>query len=417
MNKKTSLISAFLILGIAFIGAVLAFKLRPVAEKTQPVIPTPVLEVLTVRSEAVSVVLYTQGTLRAREESILSAEVSGRILEVSPHFETGGTFHKGDLLLRIDDADYRAALAQAKAQVAQAELAYAQELAAADQALRDWEKLGRGEASPLTLRKPQLERAKAQRDSAHAAVDKAQRDIERTRLYAPYMGRILEKWVSLNDLIATPATRLAHIYATDTFEIDLNLSASDYAQLMTSLGNLTAAELSKVEVKLTARWGTHLHTWDATLDRFGASIDPRNRLYTVTARIESARDDQPSEPRLQPGLFLEAEIHTPARMGIVEIPRAALLDNETVLIVDTENKLHRRTVEVIHANPKTALIEEGLQTGERVVLTAMEFIVEGMQVEPLETTANSSDASSVRPASIRAGEQQFGQPHTLDSTL
>ena len=153
--------------------------------------PRPTVRVRSVSPRSLRVNVHTQGTVHPRMQSDVSAEVSGRIIEVSDAFVRGGFFEEGDLLLKIDSRDYQLALAQSRLEVQSAMRRLEEERADARVARAEWDELGQGEPSPLTLRIPQLEEVEAALAAAQAALERAERDLERTSVFAPYSGRML----------------------------------------------------------------------------------------------------------------------------------------------------------------------------------------------------------------------------------
>ncbi|HEX2746493.1 MAG TPA: hypothetical protein VHM91_00730, partial [Verrucomicrobiales bacterium] len=106
--------------------------------------PVPDVELITAKVENVAVVIESQGIVQAVTETRAAAEVPGRIEWVSPSWDAGGTFVKGEELLRIDSADYKAALANAESVAAEAALQVRMEEERGAQAKRDWAKLATG---------------------------------------------------------------------------------------------------------------------------------------------------------------------------------------------------------------------------------------------------------------------------------
>ena len=214
-------------LGVASAVAFTMWKLRPEQEKKEPQDILPTVETLQVYPEDLVVKVETQGTVEARTETVLTAEVSGLVEWVSPDFVAGGFFEKGEVLLKIDALEYESRLAEARSRLAQAELVYAQERALAEQAARDWEDLGRGEPTDLVLRKPQLAKAKADREAAEAALRIAERNVRFTEVRAPYAGRVRRKRVDVGQSITARASQLAEIYSVEVAELRLPLSAKE----------------------------------------------------------------------------------------------------------------------------------------------------------------------------------------------
>ncbi|NCG09063.1 MAG: hypothetical protein GWO81_05785 [Verrucomicrobia bacterium] len=215
MKKIPIPLPVFILVGAAVITAFLLF-FQPQPEKSDAPRPLANIEVLTVHPENIQLSVTSQGTALPLTESDLAIEVSGRVIAVADNFRPGGYFEKGDILLEIDPLDYRAALAARVAELAQAKLALAQEKALSDQAKVDWESIGKGKPSPLTLRLPQLEYAQAAVASASAAHESAKADLQRTKVRAPYNGRVLEKNIDLGQLTdPNPAKPAARIYASE----------------------------------------------------------------------------------------------------------------------------------------------------------------------------------------------------------
>jgi multidrug resistance efflux pump len=137
------------------------------------------------------VVLETQGTIRAHHSTTITSLVPGTIHKVHPNFEDGAFFNKGDVLAELDPADLQAALTAAESRLARAEAALAQEEARAKQAKLNWEDIGYDEEpSPLVLRIPQLKEANAVITSARADLDQAKRNLNRSKIRAPFDGRV-----------------------------------------------------------------------------------------------------------------------------------------------------------------------------------------------------------------------------------
>lgn len=396
---------------IVFLGAVAAWvavALRPEPKKKEPEVAIPVLETIKVEPRTVHLELSSQGTVEARTETVLSAEVAGRILEVARCFEDGGSFCKGDVLLKMDAADYKAALAQAQAQFESACLALAQEKATVAQAAQDWERLGQGEPTELTLRKPQLAFARATVQSAQAQVEKAERDLERTQLVAPYDGRVVETLVDLGQYVGGRGEPLVRVYATEAFEVRLPLEEGDYALL--ALSDQGEVSEGSPVVRLSARIGDAWQHWQGHVVRSEAMVNERSRLRYVVARVE-----QPPEGwgALVPGMFLQARIEAQPVENAFAVPREALVDRETVLRVDDENRLHRQRVSVLFADAERAVIDWGLSEGDRLVVTPMEYVVEGMLVEP-ETMERSATPHLKEATDGMDGEAYFGRDQQME---
>lgn len=345
------------------------YLLRPEPKEIAPERPATKVEVMTVQPQNLRLSVDSQGTVLPKIESELAVEVSGRIIEMSPDFRAGGRFKKGDVLFRIDPADYEAALAARKAELATAELGLAQEQALAEQAAADWQALGEGEASDLTLRKPQLAQAKAQIESAKAALRQAERDLRRTEITAPYDGLVLSKSVDLGQyLMANPASPVARIYATDVAEVRLPLAQNEANYLIDP-------EKQASPVRLHADSPSGPREWTARFVRFEATVDPSSRLIYAVAEIE-----KPFEQGLRRGMFVQGEIEGRELEDVYVLPRYALRGSESVYLVTEEKTLVTRAVEILKTDADQAILSGGLEPGDQVATSPIAYFVEKMPV-------------------------------------
>ncbi|HKK17133.1 MAG TPA: efflux RND transporter periplasmic adaptor subunit, partial [Opitutales bacterium] len=339
-------------------------------EEVAPERPATKVEVMTMQAETVRLSVDSQGTVLPKIESELAVEVAGRIIEMSPDFRAGGRFQKGDVLFRIDPADYEAAVAAAAADLATAELNLAQEEALAEQATADWAALGEGEASDLTLRKPQLGQARARVESATATLRRAKRDLDRTEIRAPYDGLVLSKSVDLGQYVmANPANPVARIYATDTAEVRLPLPQDELDFLIDPAERESAVTLHTDRAEGRRQWS-------ARLVRFEATVDPTSRLIYAVAEI-----DTPFEKGLRRGMFVEAEIQGRQLESVFVLPRYALRGSESVYLVTPENTLVTRPVDIVKTDAEQAILSGGVEAGDQVATSPVAYFVENMPVE------------------------------------
>jgi RND family efflux transporter MFP subunit len=355
MKKWQKVTYPLVVIAIAARGAGAMFLARKEPETRIPEPPVPLVRVMPVALQDLQLSVKSQGTVSPRTESTLVTEVAGRVIGVHPSFVAGGFFEEGDLLLEVDPHDYQQALIQARSAVAQADLRLAQEQAEAEVAREEWEDLGGGEASALTLRVPQVAQAEAALASARAAVVKAERDLERTRIRAPYAGRVREKNVGRGQYV-TPGTPLAKI---------------------------SESRRTGPEVILRSEFAGRTFEWRGRLVRTEGEIDPRSRMVHAVARVKDpyGRGEDPDRPPLAAGMYVEAEIIGRAVDGVAVIPRTALRGDGRVLIVDENDLLQFRKVEVLRTSDDQAVIGSGLHDGDRLCLSNLVAVTAGMRVK------------------------------------
>ena len=301
------LVLALLIVGI---GVMILFIVNKVkAKQEEPMAIVPTVKVMELIPHGHNVEISTQGVVESRREVMLASEVGGRVIRISPQLMEGGRVNKGDLLVEIDPADYRAKVAMSKAALADARLALEVEKAKAVQAKRDWDKLGRGEASDLVLRKPQIESAEARIDSAIAEVERSERDLERTKVLAPFDGRVRMEEVE-EGAVVMPGSRLAEIYSDQELEVRLPFSLRDF-------GYLSGADTP--EFMLTAMIGGELKSWPAKPPKRSPSAPTRASSQRFVRKSISSPPSRPCSPGA--GLEKWSRINSARRKVWSLIPR------------------------------------------------------------------------------------------------
>jgi len=378
MTKKVLLPILILILGV--VGAAGLFASRDTVETRPPEVPPPLVRVSTVNPNQIQLKVLTQGTVTPRTESTLIAQVAGQIISVSPAFASGGFFEKGDLLLSIDPRDYEVAVAQAKVQVAQAELMISREQEESAIALEEWERMGKGQPSDLVLRKPQIAEAQAALEAATGALTRAQLNLERTSIRAPYAGRVRSKSADTGQYVG-PGTPIGRIYAVDYAEVRLPIPDQDLAYLDLGFGFRGQSPTTKgPKVILQANFAGQTHLWEGQIVRIEGEIDARSRMINLVARIDNPYGlSENNRPPLAVGMYVQAEIMGKIVDNVYSIPRSALRPNKQILVV-TDNRLYYRDIDILRADASEAIISRGLNPNDQICLSPLDTVVDGMRV-------------------------------------
>ncbi len=404
MSGESRTLKVVLPVALVSLAAVLAagmVALKPDVETRVAAPKPPLVRVAEVTLADVLLTVRSQGTVRPRTESQLVPEVSGRVIHVSPSFAEGAFFEKGQVLFKVDPHDSRQAVVSARGEVARTRLQLAREEAEAEAAREEWSDLGRGEAATaLTLREPQLEDARAAVASAEANLTTAERNLERTQIRAPYSGRVRRKSVDVGQFVTIGAP-VATIYAVDYAEARLPLPDDELAfvELPLHYRGETARQKGP-RVTLKADFAGRTFEWTGEIVRTEGEIDPGSRMVNAVVEIKDpyGRGDDPNRPPLAVGLYVEAEIEGITAKAVAVLPRSALRGRGQVLVVTPEDRLEFRDVDLLRTTREEIYVRGGLKAGERVCLSPLEAVTDGMQVRT-STSGSEADGTAEGDAS------------------
>jgi RND family efflux transporter MFP subunit len=369
----------------------------------------PLVRVIEVQPERVRYAVRAHGTVVPRTESDLVPQVSGEVEWVSPNFVSGGFFEEGEPLVRLERSDARLEVASASAAVASAR----SEFERADTELRRQRVLReQGVASQARIDDAENGQrvAEARLREARARLDRARRDLERTELRAPFPGRVRSERVDVGQFVSRGQS-IATLYAVDFAEVRLPVPDRELQFLALDLDHRGGGGAGDgPEVRLHAEFAGRDRTWSGRIVRTEGEIDGKSRMVNLVARVEDPYGVHAAEPRspLAVGLFVEAEILGREVEGVFVLPRAALRPAsdeapDRVLVVDAESRLRVRPVEVLRTEREQVLIGAGLAEGERIAVTPLQAVVDGMAArvagagaedEAPETTASVGENAS-----------------------
>ena len=364
------------------IGGLIAMSaLKPQPEEKEDVVKAiPVLTDVAVQDD-VTLTVNVQGEVQPRTEINLVPQVSGLITYMSPKFIEGGRFRKGDLLVRIEPAEFQLRVTQARANVAQAKTVIAREESESVLARQDWEDLGRnGAPTPLTLREPQMAEAEAQLASAKARLAEAELQLARTSLYAPFEGRVTMRHVDQGEFV-TAGTRLGEIYSVDVMDVRLPMTNADLRRAGLTLGYEATNSDAGIPVTLSADVAGTFSEWKGRIVRTDSRFDTNTRVLFAYAEVRDpfgagASDGTP----LAPGIFVKAAIDGQKLDNVIVIPRSALRGEDKVYLADGDT-LSIKTVSVVSSDRQKAIIQTGLTLGDAVITSPIRGVADGMKIQ------------------------------------
>jgi len=374
---KTIITIAILI--VTAFGAVQLVWTRPVPPQITPAQISTTIRAIEVKKQSLQMEVRSQGTVLPQIQSELIPEVSGRVKWISASLAAGGFFNKGDTLVTLDDTDHRAQvhLSRARLERSAAEFEHANfELKRMQTLVRD--RLTSQSSLETSLRSQRI--ARAAKTEARISLEQAQRDLARTQLKAPYTGFVRTKRIDVGQYVQKGMT-VASIYDNQSVEVRLPVMDSQLAYLDLPMGHRGELSPKKApEVILSTSYAGQQYQWKGTVARTESEIDSKSRMTTVVARVKNQPDSD--QPPLQIGLFVSAIIKGRDINNVFSLPRAAIRNQNQVLVVDENNQLRFRKVDVLRFERDNIIISSGLNEGDKVNISPIQSVTDGMLVTP-----------------------------------
>lgn len=380
MAKLIRLFIPLIVLAVGYLGYRTLAQKEPKAAVQRPPRMVTEVEASVLSRTDYRVILRSQGVVQPHNQTSLTPRVNGRVIKISPNFESGSFFSEGDVLLELDSSDFLAACTAAEARLARAEAALIQEEARAKQALLDWNDLGYTDPpTDLVLRKPQLKEARANVKAATAELSDAQRNLERTKVLAPYAGRVRNRLVGLGQSVSS-GTTLGEIFSTDFAEVRLSLSARELVHV--TLPNNPDDPPVPV-LLLNALNDDSTTSWEGSIVRTEGTLDEKSRKLFVIARVNDPFGlKEHSELPLRIGQPVRAELQGSFIENVFVIPRSSLRSPNEVLLVDPEEMtLKRQRIDPIWSDPENLVVNQDLIEGWHLVTNRLASAPNGAKVK------------------------------------
>ena len=371
---------ALIAAGIA--GAAYISKTAPKARKRPPVKPLPLVQVVDVRPEAERILVPAMGTVIPAQEIVLESRVAGEIVSIHREFTVGGHLKKGSEVLQIDPQDYELALTLAKARVKDAESKLKILKAEASAAKDEWRVINRNQAgknnkpSPLLIKEPQLTAAQAMLIAEKADVKKAQLNLARTKISAPFNAMVRKKQVDIGSQVSGQ-DQLAELVGTDEYWIQASMPVDRLNWIMIPRNSGEPG----AKVRIFYRNGIEL---TGTVIKLLGELEVEGRMARVLVEVKDPlglNNAENKHPPLLIGEYVRIEIEGRQLKNVYRIPRTALRDNTRIWLVSNDGKLEIRTVETLWRDAQSVLLADGLQPGEQLIVSDLSKPVNGMPLQ------------------------------------
>lgn len=375
-KRKNKFVVPVLIIigGLAVMFALISSRKKP--EQAVNIFPGILVETMIAKPDSHSAVVTGSGTVRAKQEIGLAPQVNGRVDWVSEQFVNGGQFRKGDVLCRIEAIDYELAVEQSRARVVQMEYQLAVERAQADIARVEWARMQEKNTSiadapdELVLRGPQLKQAEANFASAEAAHRQAELALERTRLRAPFDGRVKREMIDIGQTISA-GTPVATIFSTDLVEIEVGIPVEELFWL----------EMPGSVAKVSMKAGGQSFSWSGNVVRTLGVLDSIGRMARVVVQIVdpyAIRAD--NGPELSIGSYVSVAISGRKVPNVSALPLFAVRSDNIVWIANPDSTLELRGVTPIFHSPDSVFVGNDIRAGERIVISGINGAANGLKL-------------------------------------
>lgn len=429
----------FAILGAAVAAVVVINQTEPTAQKSNSSRKSAALvDTVTAVRGAYSPRLVVLGTVTAARDIVLGPRVRGQVVEMSPRLVPGGMIRKGDLLLRIDPADFKNAVSISQSELAQAEASREIEQARqrlAEKELKMLEGSIDGTNRSLVLREPQIASIEAEVAAAKAAVERATLDLDRSSIHAPFDAQVLSCEVNIGSQVG-PGDELGRLVGLEEYWIMAavpvsslrwvkfpevedrtvgSADASDASDADSDSDDETASSEdtddeaasdtggSNVILRNPDVWGPDIER-HARVARMIGTLDAQSRLARVLIIVDDPLGLKTGVPPLILDSLIETEIEGRLIEDVVRLKRDLVRNQDTVWVM-ADGKLEIRETEIVFRDVEFAYIRKGVNDGDEVVATTLATVAEGIALRRTND-AVLKEADAENPDANKAAEEE-----------
>jgi RND family efflux transporter MFP subunit len=383
-RKITGRLATVGILAVGIGGFVLLRVLAPQPVVTPREETLPLVEVASLVWEEVPFEIRGEGVVRPRTTVSVAAQVTGEVLQTGAGLERGGAFEKGEMLVQIDPRPYAAAVRQLEGDILalQADLKYAIQQVAR---LEDLRSSNVASESDLEQQISVRGRLQGQIVAREAQLLRSQLDLAHAKIVAPFAGKAFSREVDIGDVVQ-PGTPLAEIFATDLYEIVVQLD-DDEAAMIPGIWDLDSRD-EKIAAQVEASFGAGTYSWSAVLASLEGVLDRDTRTMNAVVHVpdpgrlgQQVAGSGSSTPPLLPGMYASVRLEGLSAGITAVVPRAALQPGPFVWTLDSESKLRALPVAIAFTRDEdVAVTAAKMPAGRSVVVTQMPAATEGMRV-------------------------------------
>jgi RND family efflux transporter MFP subunit len=401
-KRIVGIVLPLVIIGLGIFGAKYFLQSRPTPQKKPLVSLAPLVKVQPAVFGNEQVLVQAMGTVVPASRTVLSAQVSGKIIDLATGFEPGGILSQGTRVVKIDPLDFELNVQQKHAALVQARASLALEQGQQDVAKKEWNLL-RGdqdmdpEEAVLALRTPQLEQARATVDRARLDLQQAELDLERTSVTAPFNCLILEKNVDLGSQVSSQ-TSIATLVGTDAFWVETSIPTDRLTWLVVPGGGSTRGSIAHIRSSGQQKERT------GRVIRLLGDIESQGRMARILVQVDDPLGLNKPDPSCKPlllGEYVHVAIEGRELENVVAISRDVLRDGNRIWIATPDDTLDIRSVDIVWRDAHTVYIAGGVRPGERIILSDISAPIQGMEVR-IADKKNHPDQETMKGSSTRS---------------
>lgn len=353
------------------------YKSKVVKFKRNPAVKTaPVVDIMKVNPSRVTAQIRAMGTVQADREVVIKSQVAGTVIQVAPEFVQGGLIRKGQLMVRIDPADYALAVNKAQSALAQAQADFEiekgrQQIAREELKLMSMMSPNEVQETSLVLRKPQLEQAGAAVASAQSDLETARLDLERTRIIAPFHALVRSKEVDAGAMTAAQGA-LATLVDVTCYQVEVQVP-------LDRLDRIRVHETNGSPVRIRSLYAGR--EWDGRVVRTTGAVTEQSRMAGVIIRVDDplGLGSTKGRPAMLLDDHVEALIEGQVFDNVFSLPRT-LIREDSSLWIYKDGRLEIRKVAPVWIENDRVFIQSELSPGDLVVCSDLSAPVSGMAV-------------------------------------
>ncbi len=331
-----------------------------------------------VKPTSINAEISALGKVIPAQEVQLQSRVSGTVVHINPQFLPGGIIRNDEVVVRLDDTDYKLALTQKQDSLIQFTSDLHIEEGNQNIALHEWQLFNEkvhdfdSSSQDLALRKPQLVKVMSSIKKAEAEVEHALLDISRTVIRAPFNSMVYKKNIDLGSQVSSQ-TILATLTGVDIFWAEILIPADKLEWIVFPDNDQPGSKII-VYVNNDMQFAGHIV-------KLLPEIEQDGLMARLLIGIQDPLGFESGKPPLLLGSFIKADIVGKSLVDVFRIPRSALKNDNSVFLVTQNNTLHIQPVSIKWRTTDSVFIDDGLTEGDRIIISNVKTAIEGMEIE------------------------------------